>query len=134
MAKRKADIFTVVESVVNWFEASSPNIALVEIPEGVVNQSEFGGTGTGQSSVAGPIANEDEASQQALPLSPPTNEAANYLEATQKCEESAGAAGLRGHDDVGGPRHPTPSELAESAAAAHQAFGALLKRAGYEEW
>lgn len=124
----------MVESVVNWFEASSLNIAPAEIPEGVVNQSEFGGTGTGQSNLVGPIANEDEAGQQVLPLSPPTGETANCLEATQKGEESAGAAGLRGQDDIGGPRHPTPTELVGSTAAAHQAFWALLKRAGYEEW
>lgn len=37
MAKLKADIFTVVESIVNWFEANSLNIAPAEIPEGVVN-------------------------------------------------------------------------------------------------
>ena len=36
MSKRKADIFTVAESVTNWFEASGYTVASPEWPKGVV--------------------------------------------------------------------------------------------------
>ena len=60
-----ADIYTVIESVDNWFEASSPSIALAEVPEGVVTRLEFGGTEQGPSRTAEPVANGETISQPA---------------------------------------------------------------------
>ena len=92
MAKRKADIFTVIEYVDNWFEASSPIIALAEVPEGVVNRLEFGGTEQGPSRAVEPIANGETVSQPTLISSQSTGEVADCPEATHTGAEMAGAA------------------------------------------
>ena len=40
MAKRKSDIFTVVESVANWFEASEYDVGPSEVVKGTANWAE----------------------------------------------------------------------------------------------
>lgn len=57
MGKRKAEIFTVADSMVNWFEASNHNIAPTQITKGVAIRSEIGGEVAGQANVAEVAAN-----------------------------------------------------------------------------
>ena len=77
MVKQKADIFIVVEYVVNWFDANSYNNAPTKIPEGIANRLKSGDKEVGSSSVAESIINQGSASQQVLPLVQSTAEAAN---------------------------------------------------------
>ena len=105
MAKRKADIFTVAESVTNWFEASSHNITTTYTTEVNANRSEFGGTEACKSNVAEIAAHGIEASQHVLTTSHVTGEATNWSGSTQEGEESAGGASPRGKDEVNEPGH-----------------------------
>ena len=77
MAKCKADIFTVIEYVDNWFKASSPSIAPAEVPERVVTNLEFGDTEQGPSKLAETVANGEPVRSPALILSQSTGEVAD---------------------------------------------------------
>ena len=134
MTKRKAYIFTVVESVANWFEASSLSIAPVDNTVRAINHLGFVNTEVSQSSLAEPVSHRDETSRQALQPSSSTGEVTNCYDVNQRVAGTTWTSVIRGQADVDVPVPPTTAELVGSATSAHQAFWALLARAGYEEW
>ena len=155
MGKRKADIFTVNKVVSSWFEASRDSGALTGAPsgtatavsEGVNRQLGLpGGQSTGGVAIATtvnpyielpvtshPVNRDGGSSQLELTSVQPAGEAANGTSTTLEGTELAEAEGPSGWDEVAGSDHVASDDLTDLAAAAHQAFWDLLKRAGYEE-
>lgn len=119
MVRRKADIFTVAESVVNWFNASSCSIVSTEVPEGIENRAESSDPEPGLAIVTETITIQGLASQQLLPSVQSTTEVPNGVGATPKVDELVEATDPRGHDDVDELGHLAPSVSTESAFAAH---------------
>lgn len=134
MTKCKRDIFTVIESVENWFKASRSSTAPTKVPEGVNTNREFGDTDQDPSRPAETAANGEMVKLPALTLSQSTGEVANWPEPTSTGAELTATVCFRGQEDPSEPATPITVEMADSAAKVHQAFWDSLKRAGYEEW
>ena len=120
MGKSKSEIFTVTESVGNWFEVSNHSLFALDGPTEIANRPELG--------------------SEALVQANGTEVATNGPEATG-CP--TGVKGLEpstevvrpGGTEVGeGAETPLAIELDESKGSAHQAFCVLLHVAGYECW
>lgn len=56
MTKWKRDIFTVIDSINNWFEASAHNTSPLEDPEGDANHLENSSTSADQVTAKGLVA------------------------------------------------------------------------------
>ena len=139
MTKRKADIFTVAESVPNWF-ANSYTVAPPEEVKGVVtNHPEINPvthllTATVQPTVAEAVADWAKTSPHTWLSAVGSYAAASWSEVEQVGREPADGAGT-GHIGVATqPGPPTVAEVAGTEGLGQHAFWSLLRAAGYEVW
>ena len=83
MAKRKAEIFTIVESVANWFDASKHVVAPSEVAKGVANWVEVSNNTVVVSDVAKGVANWSETNNDTVVLSNMAEGVANWSEGSK---------------------------------------------------
>ena len=140
MTKRKADIFTVAESVTNWFAASGYTVAPPEEVEGVVtNRLETSPEVRTPTIAIPPIVTEAVAGW--AEINPHTwllaigpYDAASWSEIERVGREPADVAETGG---IGVAIKPGPSsvaEVAEKEELDQHPFWSLLRAAIYEEW
>ena len=120
MGKRKSKIFTVAESVVNWFEANNHSL----IPNGstneIVNRPETVGDGLVQPNTADVAANGPGIT--------------SWPKAVEETEPPAKVAVPIGTTFGRGTEAPSSIEVDEWEGPTRQAFWASLHAAGYECW
>lgn len=120
MGKRKANIFTVVESVNNWFDASNHDLT---IPEG---SAELGN----QSGINEEIALQTKGTEAADTCPRLIVVIVDVGSGTPAAEVAPPGV----FDFKGGTTDPLCSEVDGSASSAHNALWRLLQTAGYECW
>ena len=134
MGKMKASIFTVAESMTNWFEASSHSPADIEISAGGPNQVSLGEGLEEQLQLVGLADKGTDTGRPTPVLLQPVGETNGHPTADQPGRTAGNVAvgPSRGEVKVTGP--PATTELADYEEGVRQAFWELLKTAGYEVW
>ena len=132
MRKRKASIFTVVESEDHWLDANCHIPVLSAADEGGPIQVNSGRGVTAQIQSTPTVAIPAEADRLTpLPVQPATG--TNYrLTAGPRPEPPTGVAVLFGTSEAGTPSGQTLEEVDHGREATLEAFWALLAELGYE--
>ena len=134
MAKRKANIFIVAESVTNWFEANSHAIPDTENIEAGITRSKPGSPTMCTPPETEIVGHGFEVGQPVPVPSQVAVEPANWVRDNQQATELAEASSPRGTSKATETRSTATNEVTGQDHATHEAFWALLTAAGYEEW
>ena len=120
MCKRKLEIFTVAESVVNWFEASNHSLIPNESTNEIAHRTKTGGEGLVQPNTTDVAANGPGIT--------------NWPKAVEETKPPAEVVVPAGTTVGRGTKSPSTTEVDEQEGPARQAFWALLHAVGYDCW
>ena len=133
MGKRKVDIFTVVESINNWFEANNHDLTIPEGSAELGNQS-----GPNEDAVQAKGIEADESGPRLIGFTVDVGSGTSAAEVAPPggLELEGGTTDPIGSEVEleGGPKDPLWSEVDDSAKSAQEVFWRLLQTVGYECW
>ena len=134
MGKRKAEIFTVIESVTSWLEASSHSPADSESSTEGPNQVSLGQRLEEQLQLVGLASNEANTGRSNPVLLQPVEEHVDPPTTTQSRRTFGDVAVGPSENEAKATGPPHTNELEDPEGEVRHDFWELLKTVGYEVW